>query len=489
VTSFQNAITSICVVVLSTLAPASVHAQAVAAPVKFGDISVGGSFRTRIESWNWFGDSPEGEYTYPGSLLRIGLTESRTSIDWQAEAAVPFVLGLPNNAVASGAQGALGLGANYFVANDNRTDRAKLFVKQAAIRFKQIAGVPGQSLKVGRFEFVDGTETTPQDATLAALKRDRIAHRLIGNFGFSHVGRSLDGAQYGLDRGAWNVTALAVRPTRGVFDLDGWDDLRINVFYGAVTRRVGGKGHAGEWRAFMVAYDDYRDGVLKVDNRALAARRADTSNVSLTTFGGHFLQTHETAAGTFDLLAWGAAQSGLWGTLVHRAAAFAIEAGWQPDAPLEPWIRGGWNYGSGDGDPHDNRHGTFFQLLPTPRVYARLPFFNMMNTSDAFGEAVLRPSKRIAIRGDVHALSLADGNDLWYQGGGAYQPSTFGYAGRPSNGQTSLATLVDLSVDVSVSSHLTVSAYAGRAAGQPVTDAIYTSGAARLAYVELLLRF
>lgn len=488
-TSFRNATIAIGVIVVCAGPAVPARAQSAPAPIKIGDITLAGSFRSRVEGWNWFGDAAAGEYTYPGSILRVGVAQSTTTVDWQIEMAAPFVLGLPNNAVAPGAAGALGLGANYYASNDGEKDTASAFVKQASVRFKELAGVPGQSLKIGRFEFVDGTETSPKDSTVASLKRDRIAHRLIGNFGFSHVGRSVDGAQYAIDRGAWNVTAVAFRPTRGVFDVNGWGDLDVNAFYGAVTRAAGSKGHPAEWRLFTIEYDDYRSEPVKVDNRPLTVRRADTSNINVATFGGHYLRADETAAGTFDVLIWGALQSGSWGAEVQRSGAIALEGGWQPDVAWSPWIRGGWTFGSGDGNPNDNLHGTFFQLLPTPRVYARFPFFNMMNTSDAFGEAILRPSKRLTIRGDVHALRLADVNDLWYSGGGAYQPSTFGYTGRPSNGRAPLATLSDLGADVSVSSRLTVSGYYGYASGQPVTDAIYGSGPAHLAYLELLVRF
>ncbi len=488
-TRFRNAATSLCFVVLYAVIAPPAHAQTPATPADAGDITVTGSFRSRLEAWNWFGGAPAGEYTYLGALLRVGLAQSKKTIDWQAEAALPFLLGLPNDAVLPGAQGALGAGANYFAANDNRTNIASLFIKTATIRFKQIGGVQGQALKLGRFELMDGTEVTPKDATLAALKRDRIAQRLIGNFGFSHVMRSFDGAQYTLDRGNWNATAAAVRPTRGVFDLNGWGDLDVNLFYAAATRRVGSAAHAGEWRAFGIGYDDYRDDVLKTDNRAAPARRADTSSIRLATIGGHVLQAHRTTAGEVDLLLWGALQAGSWGALSHRANAFALEAGWQPEVRYRPWIRGGWNRGSGDADANDTTHGTFFQFLPAARVYARTPFFNLMNTSDAFGELILRPTRPVVVRSDVHALRLTSADDLWYQGGGAFQPSTFGYAGRPSNGGRSLATLVDVSGDVAVTPHLVVSGYYAHVAGHTVTDAIYGDGAARLAYLELLLRF
>ena len=464
-------------------------AQTTPTPATVGGITISGSLRTRVESWNWFGDAAGGDYLFTGSLVRVAASESRKRIDWNVEAAVPFLLGLPTGAVGTGPAGALGLGANYYAANDNRSNVGHFFLRQAAVRVKQVAGVAGQSLRVGRFEFVDGTETAPADATLAALKRDRIAHRLIGNFAFSHVGRTADGAQYVLDRGRWNVTAVAFRPTCGVFDVDGWCDLRVNVFYGSVTRRGSSAPHASEWRAFAIGYDDNRPGVVKVDARPVAVRRADTGSVAIATFGGHYVRADATRAGVFDLLAWGAAQSGSWGAQAQRAGALAIEGGWQPRAAWNPWLRGGWNAGSGDGSATDGTHGTFFQLLPTPRVYARLPFFNMMNTQDVFAEGILRPSKQVTIRSDIHALRLWSASDLWYQGGGAFEPETFGYAGRPSNGRTGLSTLVDVSVDVAVSPHLSAAGYAGRASSGAVPGAIYAGGGTRFAYLELLARF
>src|SRR5207302_1801412 len=40
---------------------------------------------------------------------------------------------------------------------------------------------------IGRMEFFDGAEVSPKNETLAALKRDRVAARLLANFGFTHV--------------------------------------------------------------------------------------------------------------------------------------------------------------------------------------------------------------------------------------------------------------------------------------------------------------
>jgi len=457
-------------------------------PIKIGDVTVSGSLRTRIESWDWFLGNANSDYTFAGSIARLGLSESSKTFDWQIEFAVPFLLGLPDDAIAPGAQGQFGFGASYYAANQKSTNAGMAFAKQGYVRFKHLGGTDGQTLKLGRMEFIDGTEVAAKDSTLAALKRDRIAHRLIGNFGFSDVGRSFDGVQFSREGSKLNLTLFAGRPTRGVFQVDGWGEVNINVFYGALTGQVGTRQSAGEWRIFGLGYQDLRDGVLKTDNRTTAIRTADTGHINIGTYGGHYLHTVQTRAGQFDALGWVAVQSGSWGNLTQRSGAFAAEVGWQaPGLPrLKPWLRAGYDYGSGDKNAADATHGTFFQVLPTPRVYARFPFFNMMNNRDIFGELVLRPSRKLSIRTDAHWLRLANRNDLWYSGGGAYQPWTFGYTGRPSNGQLGLANLYDVSSDYTINGHVALGAYYGCAVGHLVVQSIYPQGKnANFAFLEL----
>lgn len=474
---------------ISSSFPASAQ---VPAPLNLGGVTVSGSLRTRMESWDWFQGEANNQYTYLGSIFRLSLSQNKKNFDWQLEFALPFVLGLPDDAIAAGTQGQLGLGASYFASNNRNANTAMLFAKQGFIRFKGLGGKAGQSLRLGRMEFLDGTEVVPKNATLAAVKRDRIAQRLLGNFGFSHVGRSFDGANYVLNGSKLNFTLFGARPTRGVFQTDGWGELSSNVFYGALTGQLPGKTGAGEWRLFGLGYSDYRDNVLKTDNRATAIRRADAGHINIGTYGGHFVQTASGRAGTVDVLVWGAIQNGSWGLLNHRAGAFVAEAGFQPKAMpvLKPWIRGGYNYGSGDKDANDSKHGTFFQVLPTARIYARMPFFNMMNNRDVFGELILRPHKSLTIRADVHSLRLANKNDLWYLGGGAYQPWTFGYVGRASGGQSGLATLFDAGMDYAINAHFAVGAYYGHANGKLVMQSIYPKGKnGNFGYLELTYKF
>jgi hypothetical protein len=459
--------------------------------IHWGNLIVSGSVRTRVEAWDWFDSSANGNYTFSDTLIRLSLSQILNNFDWQLEFAVPILLGLPDNALAPAPQLQAGLGANYYSANHNSTNAAMIFPKQGYLRFKHLFDRDGDSVRVGRFEFFDGAEVAPKDETLAALKRDHVNQRLIGNFGFADVERSFDGAQFTAGDSRWNLTGMSALPTRGVFQVDGWGNLRTSVSYLGLTRQLPGQTSSSEWRLFGIYYDDFRH-VLKTDNRPAAVRSADMDNIKLGTYGGHFINVTTTPAGPVDFTLWGAFQTGAWGRQSDRAEAYDAEIGWQPRVltRLRPWLRGTYTYGSGDKNPSDGEHGTFFQLLPTPRVYARYPFYNMMNLEDAAVELSLRPSKRLTLRSDFHSLRLASASDLWYVGGGAFQPWTFGFTGRNAGGARSLANLWDLSADYAFNTHFAAGLYYGYADGKAVMHKIYPHGpSSPYGFVELNYKF
>jgi hypothetical protein len=149
------------------------------------------------------------------------------------EGSQPTIFGTPSNAVATGPAGQLGMGASYRVANGG--DHAGAFLKQAFVRFKNV-GAKGNMARLGRIEFVDGAESVPSDSTVAWLKRERIAHRVLANFAFSAAQRSYDAVHLARSTSGYNVTLMAGMPTEGVFQLDGEGTLTdIRVGYGAVT--------------------------------------------------------------------------------------------------------------------------------------------------------------------------------------------------------------------------------------------------------------
>src|SRR5439155_20542032 len=130
-----------------------------------------------------------------------------------------------------------------------------------------------------------------------------------------------------------------------------------------------------------------------------------------------------------------------------------------------------------------------FQVLPTPRPFARFPFFNMMNNRDRFGIVTLRPHARITVSGEFHALRLSNRNDMWWAGGGAYQPWTFGYSGRATGGRASLANLYDTSAEYRMNPHVTFNGYFGYAQGRAAMEFIYPRGKnGQFGYLEAMYK-
>ncbi len=478
-----------------TFLPMSARAQGTAADadaIKLGGVTFTGSLRSRLYVWDWFAAAKgENQYEYSGNLLRLNFAQKLSSWDWDAEFAVPFLLGLPAGATDPTPQGALGLGSNYYTANGGRQNAAMIVPKQLYVRFDGLGGSEGQTLQLGRFIFLDGSEIIPKNSTLATVKRDRISQRLLGDFGWSDVGRSFDGMHYSLSTPSNNFTFIGAVPTRGVFQVDGWGWNQVGFGYASYTHEWGSAHHSADTRFFVVEYDDWRPD-LKTDNRPLPMRRTDTENIRIDTFGGHSIHAITTGAGTIDLVAWGAVQTGRWGTQKQRAYAFDFEGGWQPKVlpKLKPWLRTGFTEGSGDGNPTNNTHGTFFQVLPTPRPYARFPFFNMMNTEDLMGTLILRPHSKVTVSSEFHALRLTEANDLWYSGGGVFQPWTFGYIGRSTSGRRSLGNLYDTSVEYRANRKLVLTAYLGYTQGLASMETIYPEDKdGRFGYLELLYKF
>ena len=141
-----------------------------------------------------------------------------------------------------------------------------------------------------------------------------------------------------------------------------------------------------------------------------------------------------------------------------------------------PWLRGGWFRGTGDDNATDSTHNTFFQVLPTPRLYARLPFYNLMNSTDEFVQLIDKPVKKLVLRSDLHWLQLTSPHDLWYLGGGAFDNKVFGYVGRPAGGATSLASVADVSAGWQATKHVDLNFYYAYAQGKTVVGAIYPVG-------------
>ncbi len=263
-------------------------------------------------------------------------------------------------------------------------------------------------------------------------------------------------------------------------------EINVDVQYVAFTKR---QFHDHLlFRTFAIDYHDGRTGITKTDNRPLAVRQADHKNIRIGTYGADALATVPAGPGAFDLLFWGVVQNGRWGLLSQHSGAFATEAGYRLNTVrTKPWLRGGIFRSTGDNNSTDNVHTTFFQILPTPRIYARFPFYDLENSTDSFVQAIDNPIRKLAIRADLHFLKLTSSNDLWYQGGGAYDTKVFGYAGRPSGGANSFASLADVSSDDQLSHNVALNLYYAHSYGKSVIAADYPAGKqANFGYLELV---
>ncbi len=442
--------------------------------------------RARAQGWQWYEAPPyQNSYGFGESLLRFGLSQTIKQWDWRLEITQPWVIDAPDKAVSNvTAQGQLGFGGTYYASNGNNSNPAAAFLKQAYARYN--FGENDKNIRAGRFEFFEGLETKPKNPTLTWVQANRVQQRLVGNFGFTIAQRSFDGIDAHYGQGSWDITAMAARSDQGVFNMNGNPELNVDVQYLAYTKSDWKDRFL--WRVFAIGYHDGRAGITKTDNRPLPVRQADHQNIRLGTYGADFLTVIPAGPGQFDFMGWGALQNGRWGPQDQRAGAAAIEGGYQLlHVASTPWLRGGWWRSSGDNNPSDDKHGTFVELLPTPRGYARFPIYNLMNLEDGFVQIIDRPLHSWELRSDLHWLQLTSSKDLWYQGGGAFDNKVFGFTGRPSNGHSSLTSVADISSDWHATQHLDVNLYYAYSWGKSVVGAIYPANPnGQMGYLELV---
>jgi hypothetical protein len=239
---------------------------------------------------------------------------------------------------------------------------------------------------------------------------------------------------------------------------------------------------------FALHYRDTRPVRARPDNTGLGAERVD---VGISTLGASAIGSAQRGRGEVDWFAWFAGQTGSWYSERHRAWSLALEGGYQWTAPWRPWLRGGILHASGDDDPRDGRHGTFFPMLPTVRKYVFTASYAPMNLRDLFVELSVRPTPRLTARVDARRLSLAESADLWYSGSGAGQRigSSFGYAGRRSSGLTGLGSVAEGAADVTLNRHWSINGFVGVIRGGSVVTSLFAGEWLRFGYLESVVQF
>ena len=477
------------VLCLLTVYPAPLRAEVPISQIS-PKLSVFGSLRTRGEFWDWFeGTSGDSSYAYAATVAKLGLKWQQDLFDLHLETQNTALMGLPADASAPAPQGSFGLGPVYLSHNRRQND-ASVFLKQAHLTLKQL-GIPGLRLRGGRHSIAGGAEVMSKDPTIDWIKRMRVSQRLLGPFGWSHVGRSYDGFTLSWTRGAYNFTLHGSHPTQAGFDLAGNKTIDdIDILYAGFNLTRPEFAQMTDARLFYIYYADGRN-LQPTDNRPAAER--SRRHLAINMGGGNLIQVVPTGAGPIDLMGWGVVQGGDWGRQDHHGWAFAVEAGWQPKGlPWNPWFRIGYNRSSGDDDPNDSDHDTFFQMLPTARVYSFSTFYNLMNNEDGFFQLILRPLEGLVWRTDFHYIRVSEKNDLWYQGAGATledRQAGFGFVGRPTFGKRDLFQIIETSLSYNLNKHINVNVFFAHVFGDSIVDQIYPDDSANFGYIETTLKF
>jgi hypothetical protein len=442
---------------------------------------------TRVESWRFF-EPPSGggdpTSTYVGTRFHFGVRRTERRVDLQAAGQFVQLGWLPEHATGPGP---LGLGAVYY-DHAGSTHPGEIYLKYLNARFRDV--LPRLSVQVGRFGYTSGAEGVSGVAKIETVKRLRVDSRLIGEFEFSFFQRSFDGVRADYARGRGRATGAVLLPTQGGFEEDANRSLTdVVVLNGALTLAPGAPIPHTEWQIFSARYDDDRRVTGRPDNTGVSAAAAD---VHVTTFGTTLITSHRLGRGELDALGWFAVQTGRWYEQDHRAHALAMEAGYQwLSARGRPWVRGGWLTSSGDRDPADGRHETFFQMLPTVRRYSQSATYSQMNLRDGFVQLLMSPVSRVSIRADLHRLTLTRAADRWYFGSGATQNEgrTFGFGTRASAGATDLGTALEGSADVRVLPRWTLGGYLGSIFGGKVVTRTFATDLLLFAFVESTIQF
>lgn len=442
---------------------------------------------TRVESWSFFDPYPATEpdqlvgnpdYTFIGDRAELGVRVDGRRFDLAGAFNYVRLENLPTGAIGPGG---LGVGAFYFAAT-GLSYSYQLYLSELTLRVS--AADDRSSVTLGRMTFSSGAEFAADNPSLETLKRERLHSRLVGNFEWSYYQRRFDGVRVDIARPDWHVTAAALLPTQGGFE----ESTNLSMPNVQIATASHTRKRAGEWQVFGTLYRDRREMAAVVDNTLSPDRPVD---VTIAALGGSHARVTPTRSGELDTVLWGAVETGDWYGQAHRAASVAAEVGhrWS-GAAGRPWLRAGYLWSSGDGDPADDRHGTFFQMLPSSRKYALSATYAQVNLTDAFVQAVFEP-RGVKTRIEVHAVGLASGQDLWYQGSGATASTGryFGFSGRATGGHARLGTVLEGTVDVPLKTYWSVNAYVGTMWGGGVVKHNFRGDRLTFWYLENVFRF
>lgn len=446
---------------------------------------------TRAELWRFFDPHPSGgnepDYVFAGNRSTLGATYDGPR--WGVRGAIQYVRleNLPRGALGPGF---LGNGGAYFF---QAADRFSYQFYLRALSLRVTSASRRWSLEAGRLSFdaevEAGTDAASSVASIEALARERLDGRLLGDMSGSMYERAWDGIRAHGAVGGWRADAFAVVPTQGTYEESANLPLdRVRVAGLDVVAAPDALVPGTRVSAFVYGYRDTRTVRVRPDNSGLVAPAAD---VGIATVGGSAVGAYPVGAGTWDMTGWLAGQVGDWYGQRHRAWSLVAEGGFTWRARIAPRLRAGLHYASGDESGRDDRHTTFFPLLPSGDRFVKSSVFAPMNVVDAWSSLQVTPHARVQLQAAVHRVRLAASGDRWYFGSGATERrgDFFGYLGRNVLGERDLGAILEAETVWTPVSWWRLHVYAAHMAGGEAVRAVFAGDRLFTARIESRVRF
>lgn len=443
---------------------------------------------SRAEVWRYFQPRPgaaiEPDYAFVGNRSSLGAAYEGPRWAFQGTLQYVRLENLPSRAIGPGL---LGTGAAYYF--------------QAAGEFSYQFYLRGLSLtwrdrdrgvwaEIGRLSRAASTEPASGDATIDRLVRDELQGRLLGDMEWSFYQRAWDGVRGGVAKAGRSATVTLAMPTQGTYEESANLFMdRVPIAALELSTQPGSLVRHTRLDAFAIRYDDTRRISARPDNSGRTVARADITVVAI---GGSLVGAYPSRAGSTDLALWAAQQGGHWYEQSHRGRAATASVGQRfTGVAGRPWLRAGVAWASGDANPTDDRHDTFFPMLPSGDRVSSLNAYALMNVRDAWTRLLVTPHRVVDLAASAHRVRLADGADRWYQGSGATirAGNFFGYQGRNARGATSIGTVLDAQVTWRPWRWWTLRALAGRILGGDVPATLFARPRLTTGWVESTLRF
>ncbi len=281
-------------------------------------------------------------------------------------------------------------------------------------------------------------------------------HRVLGNVGWTNVGRSFDGARATYERDVADLDVIWVRTKENDVTDVAFSDV-VNFPGSPAAVRKGANDQDlyiayGTIKAVPnVSIEPYW--ILLVDNGvggsvlAPAATNQHRHTLGLRIDGTALSRALDYTA-EFDYQT-GSIASGTGGSTARdldiTAGALALDAGYTfQEKPWRPRLGVGYDWASGDGDNNtgDNQgdFNTFENLYPTNHGhYGIMDLVGWRNIQDIRFSMKARPTPTTGISLDYHIFRLADTGDNWYRFNGATMLTAM-----PGNQAASLGQELDI---------------------------------------------